>query len=256
MRERIYRTDGLILRRNDFGEADRLLVMATPGGKRRVIVKGARKTSSRLAGHVELFTHARMLVAIGRNLDIVTQSQVVDGFDTLRGDLCRLSMAYYAAELYDKLVQEEEENLSIFRLLIQTFTALNLSINPDLVLRAYEMRLLHNAGYRPHLHRCAVCQEILTEDAHWFSATLGGVVSRECAASDRHAQPMSLNAFKLLRYLQSQPFTAIERLNISSAVRMETERLLRVYLRHILERDLKSVAFLDSVQYGDTTGFS
>lgn len=255
MRERVYRTEALILRRNDFGEADRLLVMATPAGKRRVIVKGARKTSSRLAGHVELFTHARMLLAIGRNLDIITQSQVVAGFDTLRGDLQRLSMAYYGAELYDKFVQEEEENPALFRLLIQTFTALNVSMNPDLVLRAYEMRLLHITGYRPHLQRCAVCQELLSEEAHWFSPTLGGVLSSACVASDPHAQPISLNAFKLLRYLQSQPLRAIEHLNISSTVRRETERLLRIYLRHILERDLKSVAFLDSVQYGGDTRF-
>jgi DNA repair protein RecO (recombination protein O) len=58
---------------------------------------------------------------------------------------------------------------------------------------------------------------------------------------------MSLPAFKLLRFLQAQPLDAIERLNISPAVRAEAEQLLRVYIRRILERDLKSVAFLEEV---------
>ena len=52
MRERVYRTDALIIRRSDFGEADRLLVLATPGGKRRVVAKGVRKTTSKLGGHI------------------------------------------------------------------------------------------------------------------------------------------------------------------------------------------------------------
>ncbi len=249
MRERVYRTEALILRRQDFGEADRLLLLASPAGKRRVIAKGTRKTSSRLAGHIELFTYANMLLAIGRNLDIVTQSQVLQRFPVLRNDLSRLSLAYYAAELYDKFIQEEEENRALFRLLVQTFTALDMTINPDLLLRAYELRLLHNAGYRPHLHRCVVCQEILTEQADHFSPALGGVLCARDVAADRTALPMSLNAFKLLRYLQSQPLAAVERMHLSAAVRTEVEQMLRAYLRRLLERELKSVAFLDYVRH-------
>lgn len=249
MRERVYRTEALILRRHDFGEADRLLTLASPAGKRRVVAKGARKTSSRLAGHIELFTHSTMLLAIGRNLDIVTQSQVLHGFNALRADLSRLSQAYYVAELYDKFTQEEEENLQLFRLLVQTFTSLDSTVNPDLILRAFELRLLHNMGYRPHLHRCAVCHEVLTEQADRFSPALGGVLCPRDAPADRMAIPMSLNAFKLLRYLQSQPFDAVERMQLSVTVRGEIEQMLRAYLRRLLERELKSVAFLDSIRH-------
>lgn len=250
MRERIYRTEALILRRSDFGEADRLLTLATPGGKRRVISKGARKTTSRLAGHIELFTHTRMLLAIGRNLDIITQSQVVASFSALRNDLGRLSGAYYIAELYDKFTQEEEENPQLFQLLAQTFLALDTTSNPDLLLRAYELRLLHINGYRPHLHRCAVCQEPLTEEAGRFSPTLGGALCPDHAGADTHALPMNLNAFKLLRYLQSQPYGAIEQLNLSAAVCAEVEHLLRAYVLRILERDIKSIPLLDYTRRG------
>lgn len=245
MRERVYRTEALILRRNDFGESDRLLTIATPAGKRRVVAKGARKTSSRLAGHIELFTHTSMLLAIGRNLDIVTQSYVLDSFNTLRTDLAGLSKAYYAAELYDKFTQEEEENQQLFRLLVQTFSALNVSRNPELVLRVYELRLLHIVGYQPHLYHCAVCHELLTEQADRFSPTSGGMLCPRDAAADRNALPMSLNAFKLLRYLQRQPFESVEHVRLSPAICSEVERVLRSYLRHILERDLKSVTFLE-----------
>lgn len=250
MRERVYRTEAIVLRRSDFGEADRLVVLATPGGKRRVIAKGVRKTMSRLAGHIELFTHATMLLAVGRNLDIITQSQAIRSLGALRAELPRLSAAYYVAELYDRFTEQEEENSALFQLLAQTYTALDRSANPDLVLRSFELRLLQMAGYRPHLHHCVVCQETLTESADRFSPSLGGVLCPNDRGADRRALVMSGAAFRLLRYLQTQPVEAGEVLRLSPEVRGEAEQLLRAYLRQILERDLKSVAFLEDVARG------
>lgn len=253
MRERVYRTEAVIIRRSDLGEADRLLTLITPTGKRRVVAKGARKTISRLAGHIELFTHASMLLAVGRNLDIVTQSVILHSFDSLRADLRRIGAAYYAAELIDRLTEEEDENRPAFELLVATLEALDTTRSPDLVLRFYELRLLGYLGYRPQLYHCAACQETLTEEAGRFSPLAGGVLCPRCAPSDQGALPLGLNAFKLLRFLQAQPLDAVERLNISAAVRGETEKVLRIYIRRILERDLKSVAFLEEVNSGPGT---
>jgi DNA repair protein RecO (recombination protein O) len=248
MRDRIYRTEALILRRSDYSEADRLLVIATPGGKRRVIARGVRKTTSRIAGHIELFTHTTLLLAIGRNLDIITQSQVLDRWHHLHSSLELLSYAYYTAELYDRFTQEQEENIPLFRLLVETFTALNTTRNADLLLRSYELKLLTNMGYRPHLHRCVVCQDTLTPQADRFSSALGGVLCPRDAEADRNALPMQFHTFKTLRYLQSQPFAAVERLTISAEVRTEAEAILRTYLVRILERELKSAAFLEALR--------
>jgi DNA repair protein RecO (recombination protein O) len=247
MRERVYRTEAVIIRRSDFGEADRLLTLITPTGKRRVVAKGARKTTSRLAGHIELFTHATLLLAVGRNLDIVTQSVILHGYDNLRADLKRIGAAYYAAELIDRLIEEEDENQPAFELLLAALGALDSSRNVDLVLRYYELHLLGYLGYRPQLYHCAACQEVLSEDANRFSPTAGGALCPRCAPADRAATPMSLSAFKLLRFLQAQPIEAIERLSISGPTRAEAEKLLRAYIRRILERDLKSVAFLEEI---------
>jgi DNA repair protein RecO (recombination protein O) len=248
MRERVYRTEGVIIRRADFGEADRLLTLITPQGKRRVVAKGARKTTSRLAGHIELFTHATLLLAVGRNLDIVTQSMILHGYNTLRGDLKRIGAAYYAAELIDRLIEEDDENRPAYDLLLAALQALDTTTHLDLVLRFYELRLLGCLGYRPQLYHCAVCQEVLTEETRHFSHDAGGAICPRCAPSQRAVLPLSLSAFKLLRFLQAQPLEAVERLNISPATRAEAELLLRTYLRRILERDLKSVAFLEEIQ--------
>jgi DNA repair protein RecO (recombination protein O) len=84
-RERVYRTAVIVLRRTDFGEADRLLSVFTPEhGKLRLVAKGARKPSSRKSGHLELFSEGQFLVAVGRDLDIVTQAETVEPFLPLR----------------------------------------------------------------------------------------------------------------------------------------------------------------------------
>ncbi len=107
MRDRLYRVEAIVLKRSDYGEADRLLTLFTPDlGKLRAIAKGARKPSSRKSGHVELFTHSALLIARGRHLDVVTQADTLDAFLPLRENLDRLGFAYYLAELVDQFVEE------------------------------------------------------------------------------------------------------------------------------------------------------
>lgn len=248
MGERVYRTEAVILRRSEIGEADRLLTIMTPHGKRRVIAKGTRKVTSRLAGHIELFVHATLLLAVGRTFDIVTQSSPLERFETLSGSLERISAAYYVAELVDRTTGEEDADQDMFDLLVQTLRALDQTRNIDLVLRSYELHLLATLGYRPQLQQCARCQERLTEATDRYSLAAGGALCPRCAAHDSGAQAMALPTFKLLRYLQQQRPGDVERLTISDSTRQDVELLLRQAFRRILERDLKSLAFLDDVR--------
>lgn len=260
MRERVYRAEGVIIRRSEYGEADRMLTILTPQGKRRVIAKGIRKTTSRLAGHVELFTHATLMLAVGRGLDVLTQSVALEQYDLLRGDLVRIGAAYYIAELFDRFTEEEDENRRAFSILVASLQLLNSGANIDLVLRACELHLLDALGYRPQLRACAICGETLTEETGHFSPAAGGAICRRCSIGDIGALTMSLATFKLLRYLQTHEIGAVQQMSISAETRRESERLLQAYIRRILERDLKSVAFLEEVRtqhvQGATDGVS
>jgi DNA repair protein RecO (recombination protein O) len=250
MRDRVYTINALILRRRDVGEADRILVLGTPTGKRHVIARGVRKTTSRLAGHIELFTYTTMQLAIGRTFDVVTQSSVREQFPSIHSNLSYLSRAYYIAEIYDAWTQDgQEEQHELFSLLVHTFTMLDgvSAKGKDLVLRAYELQLLDTVGYRPHLYQCAICKELLSEQSNRFSPPLGGVLCPLHASADPSAYPMSFQAFKAMRYIQKEQFMAVERLNLSPAVSSEIETLQRAYLCHLLERDLRTVPFLKSL---------
>src|SRR5215216_5491190 len=100
LRERIYRTDAVVLSRLDFGEADRILTVYTPHlGKVGIIAKGARKPKSRLLPHLEYFTRSRLMLAKGRDLDVVTGAETLDAHLALREDLDAYAHASHCAEL-------------------------------------------------------------------------------------------------------------------------------------------------------------
>src|SRR3712207_3172950 len=101
----------------------------------------------------------QLMLATGRNLDIVTQAQIVEPYKLLHDELPRLSYAYYVAELLDKLTVDEQENRPAYDLLIATLAALDTSAIPDLVVRYYELHLLGFLGYRPYLFQCARSEE-------------------------------------------------------------------------------------------------
>ncbi len=246
--EKLYRTEAIVLRRLNVGEADKILTIYTPHrGKLRVVAKGVRRTTSRLGGYVELFTQARLLIAKGRNLDIITQSEPVQIFRALREDLNLYGYTTYAVELLDRLTEESIENFPAYQLLTETFEALAAGHDPNVTLRAYELHLLNYMGYRPQLQQCVRCQAELKPMANFFSPEMGGVLCEVCGGIERRSLELSLDALKVLRYLQRNPFASGPRLRLSDELRRELERVMRAYTRYLLERDLKSAEFIHTI---------
>ena len=242
---RTFRTPAVVLRRQDFGEADRLLTLLTPQhGKLRAIAKGARKPAARKSGHVELFALVDMLIARGRELHIVVQAELQEPFLPLREDLVRGSYASYVAELMDRFTAEDDTNPAEFDLLVQALGWLCQEADPALVARYYELRLLQLAGFAPALHRCAVGQEPLEPCDQFFSPAEGGAVCPEHHSGADRELPLSLTALKTLRYLQTRPWRAVRALHVRRTLHQELERVALAYLTYVLERRLQSVDFL------------
>ncbi len=245
-----YRTEGIVLRRSDFGEADRLLTLFTRElGKVRAIAKGVRKPQSRKTGHVELFTRSNFLIAAGRSLDIVTQAETVDVYDGLRHDLVRTTYAAYAVELLDQFTPEGDKHIGIYDLLVQALSWFARSDNFLLAARFYELRLLSLNGYQPELFRCVVSQEPIVEEDQFFSAELGGLVRPAHRPADRQARPISASAVKILRYLQTRSWNTVQSLQLRRELHGELEDVLYHYITYQLERQLKSVDFLKRLRY-------
>ncbi len=247
--ERLYRTEGIVLREMDYAEADRILTVLSPLGKRSLIAKGIRRPTSRKVGHLGLFYRAQMLVAKGANLDIVTQAESLEEFEGLRSDLMRFTYACYVGELAERLAQEDEENPPLYELTMHTLRRLAAEPDPRLWVRYFELRLLSISGYQPELFECLSCHEPIRPAPNYFSAEHGGLLCTRCGANVPRAISVSVNAQKVLRYLQRHEPAEIESLRLAQATHNEVEMVLLRYLEYTLERELKSVSFLHRLRH-------
>ncbi len=144
---RNYRTEGFIIKQRPFGEADRLLtVYSQHFGKLHCLAKGVRKLKSRKAGSLELFSLSRLFFAKGKNLDLITEASLINNFSDWRNSLSRVGVAFYFAELVDKLSAEEQENRPVFNLLKDSFIRLR-SENLTSLVADFEKQLLTNLGF-------------------------------------------------------------------------------------------------------------
>lgn len=246
---RSFRVDAVVLRHSDLGEADRLLTLYTRQlGKARAIAKGARKIASRKAGHIEPFTHVRLQLAKGRDMFIVTQADTVDAYLSLRDDLVLTSQASYIMELLDRFTYEDEtENTSIFRLLTDTLSRLASRLDPWLVIRYYEMRLLDHLGFRPQLFECANCGREVKAENQFFSFGAGGVICPRCGRGLPNLHEVSVDTLKYLRHFQRSGFGEASRARPSLEVQREAEGLMQGYFTYLLERELNTPGFLRKI---------
>lgn len=244
-RERLYRTDGLILHHTDFGEADRLLTVFTPGlGRLRLLAKGARKPTSRKAGHVESFSYVHLLVARGRSLDIVSQVETLESFRPLREDLERAGQAYYLAELVNSFIEEGDENPLLFDLALATLARLCEARDRSLALRFFELRCLGLVGYQPQLYFCVECQTQLEPVTNYFHPPSGGALCPRHGEALKGAEPLAMPTFKVLRYMQTHPWEEVSALRLKPDTNLDLEAVLQRYIVYLLERRLKSVEFI------------
>ncbi len=245
---RSYRVQALVIRHREYGEADRILTLYTlEKGKVQAIAKGVRKLKSRKAGHLEPFTQVALQLAKGRNLELVTQAETIRNFANIRENLKLTAQAAYVLELLDRFTYEEGENRFLYNLVLETLSRLDGGISPGLVLHYYEVHLMDILGFKPQLQECVVSGAEIQPEDQYFSARLGGVVCPRSISKDPSAWPISMNALKYLRFFQRSPWPQVKNRNIPENIDLELSKLIEKYLTYLLEYELKTPGFLDSV---------
>ena len=246
---RNYQTEAIIIKKTKLGEADRILTLYTPHlGKIQAVAKGVRRPRSKLSGHLELLTHSQVSLARGKNLDTVTGSQTINSFLAVKSDLELISYALYITELVDKFTGDHIENCPLFKLLLETLKQLEKGGDNELILRYFELHLLSRVGYRPQLQHCVLCHSPLQPAIHSFSARAGGMLCPDCSSSQPFTYNLSFNGLKLFRLLQDGDFNTVSFLKIERKLSNELEWIMRNYIRYLLEREIKSFAWLDSLK--------
>lgn len=143
-----YKATGIILRRSEYGEADRIYTILTPERKVSAIAKGVRKSTAKLASHLDLFTEIELMFATGKRLDVITSARAVKQYDP-SGDYERLRRGFLYLEMADKLTDTESVG-GVYELLRQAFESLD-TAPPALGELSFKLKLLYELGHAPDL---------------------------------------------------------------------------------------------------------
>jgi DNA repair protein RecO (recombination protein O) len=246
---REYQTEAVVIKKTKLGEADSILTFFTPRlGKIQGFAKSLRKPKSKMAGHLELLTHSAVSFTRGRNLDTIVGAQTINAFLPLKNDLWLTSCGLYVAELVHQFAAEHQENYPLFQLMLETLDRLCQTDNKDLVLRYFELHLLESAGYRPQLRECITCHKALEQTTNYFSPSAGGMLCPDCSLNQPFSNSLSVNAQKVLRLLQGDDYASASRIKMDGELAHEIESVISGYIKHLLERDVKSAAWLDTLR--------
>lgn len=149
-----FNTKGIILARVDYSEADRIITLLTPDhGKIKVLAKAVRKSKSKLAGGLELFSISEIGVLVGRGeINTLVSSRLVVHFSNIVKSIERTTLAYGLIKQLDKATEDQTEE-GYFDLLKTAFEALaDETVDLKLIEVWFDSQLLKLAGHAPNLH--------------------------------------------------------------------------------------------------------
>lgn len=239
----LYRDEGVVLRAQKLGEADRIITLLTrENGKVRAVGKGVRRTSSRFGARLEPFMYVDLQLHEGRSLDVVTQAETIGAFARpISDDYGLYTAGAVMLETAERIVAHEREpSVQQFWLLVGALRALSeRRQEPGLVLDSYLVRALAVAGWAPSFTRCGRCGEPGPHRA--FSVAHGGAVCPACRPPGSPAP--AAETFVLLAALLEGDWSGAA--GSDARTRREASGLVAAYSQYHLERSLRSLRMVE-----------
>lgn len=240
-------TEGIVIRTRDYGEAGKIVTLFTPDhGKLATMARGAKKPKSRLSASTQPFTQGRYLFFLGSGMATLSQAEITDSHHPLRSDLLLTAYSAYLVELLDRMTQEKEPAPALFRLLSSTLDHLEKGVNPEILARIFELRVLAVAGLQPVLDRCTSCGT--TEYPVHFSVRQGGFLCTHCLHQDPRALPLDPAAARILRLLVHLSPDQLGKVKVKERTEQQLEQAIRRFMDEYADVPLKSRSFLDQLR--------
>ncbi len=213
-----FKTEGIVLKRRNFGEADRILtVFSKDKGKISVVAKGVRRITSRRAGNVELLNQVIIYLHQSKGMPVLTEAVSLDTYQKIKEDLTLSTYAYHLIEIVDRLTAENQENRILYGHLVEVLK--RLETNPrQILIRAFEVKILSVLGF-------------IDFNSKSYLSTLG----------------VSIQTKKILEDLVFNSWDNIEKITLDENQALELERILRYHVERVIEGSLKSRQFLKKV---------
>lgn len=214
------RTFGYVLRRTNYGEADRILNILTPNGKVSAIAKGVRKEKSKLAGGIEMFSLIDFNIHFGRGeMGIVTSAKMIRHYGEIIKDYPKMELAAGFLRKISK-ASEVSDSEEYFNILGQSLSALNSRFDDSLIEAWFLLNLSRVSGEEINLYRDADDKKLEARTCYVWD------YQSNCFLKKDNGE-FSENEIKLLRLMITSDFNIIQRIKVDDEVRARVLSLAR-----------------------------
>ncbi|MBE0447787.1 MAG: DNA repair protein RecO [Actinobacteria bacterium] len=237
----LYKSKGVVLKTQKLGESDRIITILTGNcGKVNAVAKGIRKTKSKFGSRLEPFTHVDLVLYKGRNLDIITQAEIIGSFSEIRDSFDRITYGSAMLDLVNKISVEGERDTALYNLLLKSLKVVSQTKkNFRLLLIAFDIKLMAVSGYMPKLEQCVICGKKSGIKMR-FSFEQGGIVCEGCYSLDKNSIVITSAAVEMLLRLMRLPLNDVVDLDIIALLEDELHLLMRDYVTYYIQARLKS----------------
>jgi len=246
----LYKTEGIVLKSMEYKEADKIVTIFTKNyGKITAIAKGVRKTKSKFGSSLEILTHSVFLFYKGRNIDIVSQTEILESFFSTSKEVFKFAFAANCVEVVNKLTEEREINIGLFNLLKEILHYLRVSDDPKLLTLSFKWQTMSILGYRPSLDHCCRCNKRVEDQKDmYFNIKEGGLVCNNCLVKDREGcVKVSIYFNKLVRKILITLLSTISSATIPDGRMKELEKITDLYIAYHSEKTFKTDKFLKNL---------
>lgn len=234
----MYRLEGIVLRRRNLGESDRILtVFSRELGKHRFVAKGVRRPGSKLAGHSEPFMVSNFLIARTRGLPILSQAETRSAHARLRLSERAIAVAGLLAERVEVLTAEDEAAPQVYELIENSLQLLDSGAEPARVLLIFDLLLLSETGFRPGFQRCIDCGEALSAVPNAFDLERGGFVCQRCSKASSSARVVSVDVQKIMRMIDRGDIGQVLAVRVRPELFEQAELLVSDFIARVTGRE-------------------
>lgn len=243
----LVKTKGVIIKVQDYKENDKLLWMCTEElGKVTCIAKGAKRSKSQLLSVTLPLCFGEYLLFKGKNLYNLQEGKIINSFQGLLNNLEKLTYSSYLCELIDICVENDEVNSALFKeFMICLYLLSTDALDYELLVRAFELRLLEATGYNLELDRCCICKKKISV-ADYISLSHYGGVCDEC--NKEYGFFISKPAYNALRFLKNTSMDKVYRLNVNDEIKKQMERVITNIIANNYSKRPKSLEMLSYIK--------
>ncbi|XOU93925.1 MAG: DNA repair protein RecO [Candidatus Kerfeldbacteria bacterium] len=237
-----YFPQGLILQHDNIREADRLLIVFTSDhGLIKVIARGVRKITSKLAGNLEPITLADFMIIQGKYYDVIASSEPVNIFRNIKNNLNNLQTMQYICFVVNRTYTGNQGDQRIYKLLLEILKNLENSKNNNnkLLVWYFILRYISYLGYQPELYNCLHCNNKISNENNYFSNKKGGLICNNCYKAIEGSINISNNSIKIIRLMLNKNFSNLSKVIYNNVLIPELDSIVSGYLSYVTEQDLR-----------------